>query len=193
MLEVSLLGRGGQGAFTAARLLGLSAVIHGGTEALAFPSFGPERRGAPVWAYVRISERPVRDRSRITRPDWLVVLDESLLGQALGGLPPGRTRVAANVRGGGGWAELPGGPGSVPVYRLDAAPMAREILGAPRVNTLMLGLLAGLSGCVAREALLAGAAQEFEGKSASRNAAAIEASFRIGSAAREKGYEHAAD
>ncbi|WP_215252579.1 2-oxoacid:acceptor oxidoreductase family protein, partial [Escherichia coli] len=65
MLDILWLGRGGQGAFTAARLLGLGAVRFADLEAMAFPSFGPERRGAPVYAYTRLSRSPIRDRSPV--------------------------------------------------------------------------------------------------------------------------------
>ena len=81
MLEVLWLGRGGQGAFTAARLLGLAAVRFAGLQAMAFPSFGPERRGAPVYAYTRISAHPIHDRSAVRHAQIAVILDETLLPQ----------------------------------------------------------------------------------------------------------------
>ena len=66
MLEVRWHGRGGQGGFTAARLLGLAAALYEGKYALAFPSFGPERRGAPVLGFTRIDEKRITDRSAVT-------------------------------------------------------------------------------------------------------------------------------
>ena len=79
MIEVLWHGRGGQGAFTAARLLGAAASMAEGTSALAFPSFGPERRGAPMRAFTKVSARPIGDRSAITRADYVIYLDDTLL------------------------------------------------------------------------------------------------------------------
>jgi pyruvate ferredoxin oxidoreductase gamma subunit len=73
MIQVLWHGRGGQGAFTASRLLGAAWVLRGGY-ALAFPAFGPERRGAPVRAFTKLDEKPVVDRSEITRPDFIIDL-----------------------------------------------------------------------------------------------------------------------
>lgn len=73
MIQVLWKGRGGQGAFTAARLLGAAWVLKGGY-ALAFPSFGPERRGAPVRAFTKLDDFEVVDRSEITEPDYTIDL-----------------------------------------------------------------------------------------------------------------------
>ncbi|MDR1821761.1 MAG: 2-oxoacid:acceptor oxidoreductase family protein [Oscillospiraceae bacterium] len=77
MTEILWHGRGGQGAFTAARILGAAAVRSGGY-ALAFPSFGPERRGAPMRAFTKLDNSPISDRSEITAPSFTVYLDETL-------------------------------------------------------------------------------------------------------------------
>ena len=61
MKEIRWHGRGGQGGFTASRLLGIAASVHGGKHALAFPSFGPERRGAPVLAFTKIDDSKIHD------------------------------------------------------------------------------------------------------------------------------------
>ncbi|HCC34754.1 MAG TPA: ketoisovalerate oxidoreductase [Ruminococcaceae bacterium] len=94
MIEVLWKGRGGQGAFTAARLLGAAWVLRGGY-ALAFPSFGPERRGAPVRAFTKLDDKPVVDRSEITAPDFTIDLinppaDVQALAEQLG-LPTANT------------------------------------------------------------------------------------------------------
>jgi pyruvate ferredoxin oxidoreductase gamma subunit len=78
MIEIRFHGRGGQGAVTSAELLALAAIGEG-KYAQAFPSFGPERRGAPVVAFCRISDEPIRIRANIYEPDIVVVLDSSLL------------------------------------------------------------------------------------------------------------------
>ena len=79
LVEIRWHGRGGQGAVTSAELLARAAISEG-KYAQAFPSFGPERRGAPVSAFVRVdSKEPIRIRAEITGPDVVVVLDPSLL------------------------------------------------------------------------------------------------------------------
>ncbi len=78
MLEIRIHGRGGQGGVTSAELLA-KAAIDKGKYAQAFPSFGPERRGAPVEAFVRVSDEPIKIREKIYEPDVVLVLDPTLL------------------------------------------------------------------------------------------------------------------
>jgi pyruvate ferredoxin oxidoreductase gamma subunit len=79
LIEIRWHGRGGQGAVTSAELLA-QAAINEGHYAQAFPSFGPERRGAPVLAFVRISkQQPILIRAEISQPGMVVVLDPGLL------------------------------------------------------------------------------------------------------------------
>ena len=83
MIEILWHGRGGQGAFTASRLLGASYVLAENSYALAFPSFGPERRGAPIRAFTKLDDRPIGNRSEVKLADFSIFLDimttESLL------------------------------------------------------------------------------------------------------------------
>ncbi|QGP91089.1 NADH-dependent phenylglyoxylate dehydrogenase subunit gamma [Neomoorella glycerini] len=151
MLQIRWHGRGGQGAVTAARIFGLAAALYGGRYAQSFPSFGTERRGAPVTAFTRLDNRPIRDRSQIYNPDYVVVLDATLLestdvfaGLAAGGMVlinAGREMAAGQVRAG------------ARVYYLDATRLAREVLGAPIVNTAMVAALAGATGLLSLEAV----------------------------------------
>lgn len=121
--EILWYGRGGQGAFSAAKLLGAAWALSARDRyALAFPSFGPERRGAPVRAYTKLSDAPVNDRSAVQHPDHVVCLDETLLGD-LGSLP---------VREGG----------SLVVVDEAVAAFSQAVLGRPIVNTTLLALLA---------------------------------------------------
>lgn len=89
MLQVRIHGRGGQGVVTAAELLSMAAFLDG-KYALAFPSFGSERTGAPVAAFCRIGERQLRAREPIVNPDVIIVQDSTLLHQVdvFGGLQP---------------------------------------------------------------------------------------------------------
>ena len=79
MIEIRWHGRGGQGAVTSVELLALAAIGEG-KYAQGFPSFGPERRGAPVAAFNRVDTERIRIRSAIYNPDVVVVLDEGLIG-----------------------------------------------------------------------------------------------------------------
>src|SRR3712207_4326174 len=90
MFQIRIHGRGGQGVVTAAELLSVAAFAEG-AYAQAFPSFGSERTGAPVVAFCRIGDRPIRTREPIVAPDCLIIQDATLLGQVdvLGGLRPG--------------------------------------------------------------------------------------------------------
>ncbi|MGL6222302.1 MAG: 2-oxoacid:acceptor oxidoreductase family protein, partial [Steroidobacteraceae bacterium] len=90
MFQIRIHGRGGQGVVTAAELLSVAA-FREDRHAQAFPSFGSERTGAPVVAYCRIDDRPIRLREPILAPDALIVQDPTLLHQVdvFGGLQPG--------------------------------------------------------------------------------------------------------
>ena len=84
MKEIIWLGRGGQGAFTAAKLLGAAYTVDSDDKyALAFPSFGPERRGAPVRAFTKLDTKPVADRSQTEKADYIVILDDTLYSSDL--------------------------------------------------------------------------------------------------------------
>lgn len=188
MLEVLWLGRGGQGAFTAARLLGLAAVRFAGLQAMAFPSFGPERRGAPVYAYTRISAHPIHDRSAVRHAQIAVILDETLLPQLrrdqlitqpLLLIDGGKQQNASDI------AEQANGI----VWRLPAATLAWEHLGSHHTNTVLIGALNGLLGLLPTDALTTAIQHEFAPhwqataplpKRASANLAAYQAASHLG-------------
>jgi pyruvate ferredoxin oxidoreductase gamma subunit len=80
MNEIRWHARAGQGAKTASQLLA-NAALHAGKSVQAFPEYGPERRGAPLRAYTRLDERPIRRHDSVTNPDVVVVIEPSLLGE----------------------------------------------------------------------------------------------------------------
>ena len=140
MTEILWLGRGGQGAFTAAKLLGAAYTADGGDKyALAFPSFGPERRGAPVRAFTKLDTKPVVDRSQTEHADFIVVLDDTLYSPSLRGLLKDSGRIIVNSKNAIDGALTFDAEGIAAEHRL------------PTVNTVMLGLLVGLSGVVTAE------------------------------------------
>lgn len=152
MIEVRLHGRGGQGAVTSAELVALAAISEG-KYAQAFPSFGPERRGAPVLAFIRVDSNPIKLRCDIREPDVVVVLDPALI-------------LAANVTSGlkkSGRIIINTAKSIKEVKKefgiktktavVDATKIAREVLGLPITNTTMLGALVKITGIVNLDSL----------------------------------------
>jgi len=157
MHETVWLGRGGQGAFTAARLLGIAAMLDG-KQAMALPSFGPERRGAPVFAYTRIDTAKIYDRSAVRRADAAVVLDASLLSQVASGFLSPETLLIVDADGDAG---APAGQGpSGHILRIPARRIAREVIGSEHINGILFGALVGLTGVVSRAAAEEGIRRE---------------------------------
>ncbi len=154
MTNVRWYGRGGQGAFTVARLLGEIVSVHGGKYALAYPSFGPERRGAPVWSFTKISDAKIADRSQPAKSRYLVVLDETLMTENIGGYLDDDGVVIINTTKPERYSYI-----KRKMVCVDATKMALKIMGRPITNVAMLGALAGVSGMFPlknAEAVLAG-------------------------------------
>ena len=152
-VEIRWHGRGGQGAVTSAELVALAA-IEEGKFAQAFPSFGPERRGAPVLAFNRVSmSSPIRIRAAVTSPNIVVVLDPGLLyiTDVTSGLKPGGILVINSSQSVDDVKSEFSGPWKLAV--VNAATIARELLGVPIVNTTMLGALVKATGIVSLESL----------------------------------------
>lgn len=138
MTEIIWLGRGGQGAFTAAKLLGAAYASKGdGFYSLAFPSFGPERRGAPVRAFTKLDTKPVLDRSETARADYIIILDETLYSDQLHSLlkPGGKILINSKRKK------------DENVLAFDGS-FFSEALHLPTVNTVMLGAVSSISGVV---------------------------------------------
>jgi pyruvate ferredoxin oxidoreductase gamma subunit len=153
LLEIRWHGRGGQGSVTSAELLAQAAISEG-KFAQAFPSFGPERRGAPVQAFNRIDLRePVRIRADIDKPDVVVVLDPSLLSivNVTSGLKE-TGRVIINTRKSADQIRKEFGIKN-PVATVNATKIAREKLGVPIVNTTMLGAVIRATGVVDKKSV----------------------------------------
>ncbi len=171
MIEVRFHGRGGQGAVTSAELMAMAAIAEG-KYAQAFPSFGPERRGAPLQAFLRISDKPIRLREKIYAPDVVVVLDPALLssGNVKAGLKPEGTLVVntskpiAAVRAECGFAGRTG--------VVDATKIAEAELGVAITNTTMLGSLLKAAGLVDLQSLQGPLDARF-GKNAGKNLKAL--------------------
>ncbi|HOV91424.1 MAG TPA: pyruvate ferredoxin oxidoreductase subunit gamma [Syntrophorhabdaceae bacterium] len=146
MKEVRFHGRGGQGSVTSAELVA-QAAIKSNKYAQAFPSFGAERRGAPVQAFLRVSDKPIRLRAKIYKPDDVVILDSTLLGvvnPAEGLKPDGFIIINSNKSEEEIKSLFPG----TNIAIVDATHIAKEELGVPITNTTMLGALIKVTGIV---------------------------------------------
>jgi pyruvate ferredoxin oxidoreductase gamma subunit len=139
MIEIRIHGRGGQGGVTSAELLARAAIAQG-KYAQAFPSFGPERRGAPVVAFVRVDDKPIRIRERVYSPNMVLVLDPTLLDivNVADGLKDGGKVVVNSPEKA---SELKSKHGWPCVAQVDAQTVALEELGVAITNTTMLGAL----------------------------------------------------
>ena len=163
MTEILWHGRGGQGAFTAARLLGAAYVAEGdGFYALAFPSFGPERRGAPIRAFTKLSGSPVGDRSQVVKADYSIYLDDTLFTDAAFDELKKNGKIILNTRR----------------ITLDGTAIAQEILRMPITNTIMLGAFAAVSGIVSAGAVEQAIRENMPEKLQVRNIAAVSAAIR---------------
>ncbi len=168
LVEIRWHGRGGQGAVTAAELVAQAAISEGNF-GQAFPLFGPERRGAPVQAFLRInSQQPIRVRADITNPDVVVVLDPGLLtivnvtaGLKENGMVIINTKKSfQDIK-----SEL---KIKQKLATVDALGIAREILGLPITNTSMIGALIRATGVVKLESVVEPLKNRF-GRIAERN------------------------
>jgi pyruvate ferredoxin oxidoreductase gamma subunit/2-oxoisovalerate ferredoxin oxidoreductase gamma subunit len=156
MIEIRFHGRGGQGAVTAANILA-EAAFREGNDVQAFPYFGVERRGAPVTAFTKIDKKPIRVKSQIYEPDYVVVLAPQLVESidVADGLKPDGIVVINSDKPPASFKEFVKGK----IATVDARGIAiKNHLGtktAPIVNTAILGGLVKASGLVKIESVIA--------------------------------------
>ncbi|HOP47291.1 MAG TPA: 2-oxoacid:acceptor oxidoreductase family protein [Desulfobacteraceae bacterium] len=176
MLEIRLHGRGGQGAVTSAELLALAA-INEGNYGQAFPSFGPERRGAPVVAFCRIDERQIKIRSNINEPDLVLVLDPSILRlvNVAEGLKENGILITNTKYNAGKIRKELGFRCKLAV--VNATLIATEELGIPVTNTTMLGALLKARAVVNPDSLVEPLKKRF-GRIADKNIKAFKRAFK---------------
>jgi len=172
--EIRIHGRGGQGSVTAAEVLAKAAFMDG-TISQAFPAFGSERMGAPVRAFCRLSDKPIRTRAVIEEPDYLIVQDPTLFGQVeiFGGLKPGGMAVINTEKP----EEIPV-PAGVQMKAVAGTRIATEVIGRPIPNMVMIGAFCGSTGLVSIESLKAAVRERFGGKIGDLNAEAVEKAYR---------------
>ncbi len=164
-IEIRWHGRAQQGIVTAAKMVGESC-LRSGKYVQAFPEFGPERMGAPVAAYNRVSDEPIRLHCRVTEPKYVLIADPTLIGMALsggmessGGVTDGATDDAVFI------VNTPKLPDEMrkelglkskgaKVYTLDASKISLEAIGRNMPNTPMLGALAKVTNVIMFDALI---------------------------------------
>jgi len=176
--EVRWHGRGGQGAWTASELLA-KAAVHEGKYIQSFPEFGPERMGAPLRAFTRISDKPINLHCAIYTPNVAVVLDPTLLKAVpvTEGLPedgilvvntresPAEVRKQLNLTG-------------CKVWTIPATDIAVKIIGRPITNTAMLGTVARAVPIVSLESLEKAVKERFPLKIAEKNVQVIKTAYK---------------
>ena len=171
-------GRGGQGAWTASELLARAAIKEG-KYIQSFPEFGPERMGAPVKAYTRISEAPIRLHCAVYNPDLAIVMDPTLLAtvpvtEGLGDkgiLIVNTPKEPKTLK-----EELKMTQGSV--WTVPATDMAMRILGRAITNTAMLGVVAQATGIVEMESIEKAVKERFPGPLAEKNIGIIKEAYK---------------
>jgi pyruvate ferredoxin oxidoreductase gamma subunit len=182
MFETRIHGRGGQGVVTAAELLSVAAFDEG-RHAQAFPSFGSERTGAPVVAFCRIGERPIRVREPIVEPDALIVIDPTLVHQVdvFGGLRCGGYVLINSSHSFEelGLDELCGRFAPERLRTVPAAEFAREYLGRPLPNAALLGGFAALTGEVSIGSIARAIRERFPGTIGEGHVAAAERAYAV--------------
>lgn len=161
MQEIRIHGRGGQGAVIAGEIL-IGALAKEGKSGASFPTFGFERRGAPVTAFVRLDDSPIRERTQIYNPNCLVVLDPVQVKwpQTFAGVKQNAILVVNSAHS---LSEHPH-PNIVLAGIIDATRIALEEIGRDAVNTAILGAFAGTTGWVSMEAVISALELYFSGK-----------------------------
>lgn len=153
MKEIRLHGRGGQGVVKASQIV-VKAVVAEGKQGQFIPFFGVERKGSPVFGYLRISTEPIRRKMQVYEPDILMILDDSLvsLPNTYEGLKSGGTVIINSVKSPEELG-IPENAGTVAV--VDATGISEKLLGRNIPNTAMLGAFAKITGLADKEILFA--------------------------------------
>ncbi|MCI1944774.1 2-oxoacid:acceptor oxidoreductase family protein [Clostridium luticellarii] len=168
IIEIRWHGRGGQGAKTASLLLA-EAAFNTGKYVQGFPEYGPERMGAPITAYNRVSDLPIKIHSNIYKPDYVVVVDETLISSVKvtnglkesGAVVINTSKKPEEIR-----AYFDDFKGDI--YTIDARKISEEELGRNFPNTPMLGAIVKISGVMQEEEFIKNMEGSFRHKFATK-------------------------
>lgn len=176
MKEIRIHGRGGQGSLVLAQFMAIAA-LEDGKYGQAFPFLGGggERRGKPIAAFCRLSNRAIRVRSHIHEPDYVIVQDATILSEVdvEDGLKPDGAILINTDKQVRDLAIK-----SRNVFTISADEMARRILGRPIINTALLGTFAGFSKELSLAAVLKAVRSKFPGELGEKNAQVVEESYQ---------------
>ncbi|MCF7894926.1 MAG: 2-oxoacid:acceptor oxidoreductase family protein [Candidatus Omnitrophica bacterium] len=160
MKEVKIFARAGQGAITTAAILG-EALFYEDKFSYAFPHFGAARMGAPMNAFLRFDQKPIRLRSQIYNPDYIIVIDPTLIEPE---------KCFDNLKGSGKAVVAVRENTTVPdkqnitIFSLPAEKIAMDIIGRPFANTVLLGAFSKATGQVKLESILKAVEDKFKSK-----------------------------
>ncbi|HDN74094.1 pyruvate ferredoxin oxidoreductase [Archaeoglobales archaeon] len=180
LIEVRFHGRGGQGVVTAADILAVAAFKEG-YHTLSFPTFGAEKRGTPVASFLRISDEPIVVRDEIYNPDYVVVLDPTVMESVnvVAGIKEGGIIIFNHPKSADELEkEIKADELNVKVVSMNATKLAMEVLGRPITNTIMVGAFAGASRVITLETLIDTIYEWFSGDIARKNAKLVEDAYR---------------
>jgi pyruvate ferredoxin oxidoreductase gamma subunit len=188
MFQIRIHGRGGQGVVSGAELLSVAA-FHEGRHAQAFPSFGSERMGAPVMAFCRIDDKPIRLREPVLDPDALIIQDSTLLHQVdlFNGVQAGACILINSTRDveAMGLAGFARGVQNYRFFPIPATDLARKHVGRAVPNVPLLAAFAAVTGVIGLESLVRAINEKFPGPVAARNVAAANEAYAIAVQAKE--------
>ena len=175
MKEIRIHGRGGQGSLVLAQFMAIAA-LEDGKYGQAFPFLGGggERRGKPIVAFCRLSERPIRLRSHVHAPDYVIVQDATILSEV--DVEEGLKETGSIlINTDKSISDL--GLKKSNAVTISADEMARRILGRPIINTALLGTFAGFSRELSLEAVLSAVRSKFPGELGEKNAQVVAESY----------------
>ena len=155
-IEIRWHGRAQQGIVTAAKMVG-EACLRSGKYVQAFPEFGPERMGAPVKAYNRVSDEPIRLHCQVTDPKYILIADSTLIAtvNVTEGAPEDAVFIINTMKSPADMRnELKLKSKKTLVYTLDASKISLEAIGRNMPNTPMLGALAKATGVITLDVLI---------------------------------------
>ncbi|MHA1223760.1 MAG: 2-oxoacid:acceptor oxidoreductase family protein [Candidatus Heimdallarchaeaceae archaeon] len=175
--DVRINGRGGQGAVTASRLLAEAAILEG-QYVHAFPNFGPERAGAPVTSFARISPEPFTEKTEVTNPQIVVVIDPTLLEDVpvAEGLKDGGT-IVVNYEGMKESLNKYFEGVHANIYKVAGSKIALEEIGRNVPNLVMLGALIKVTKIIKLESLLQVTTNRFKGTLGEKNVVAVKRAY----------------
>ncbi len=181
MIQIRFHGRGGQGVVTSAELTAIAAFFDG-NQAQAFPAFGVERTGAPIEAFARIDDKPIRTRQHIQEPDIIVVLDASLL-DTVNVAKGAKNDTLVVINTAKSKQQIATKLKIIPpnhIFTIDATRIALDIIGKNIANTVILGALARQTQLISLKSLKQAIKQKFKNKGKeiiNKNIKAIEAAY----------------